>query len=211
MCIGSLGAVISGHRSLKRTTVMVRLVRRRLESGLFSVQVRRSARTTTLPFERARIRRAPKPVVTMFRNKLLRIALGLLSVGFMATTASAQVRPIPNTGCPNAPHPTTTGQPAIGQGFGVIAAPCRTTAGQPFIILGLPGVSALLPAPPACVRGCTIDCRPIVVLSQSAWRIVIPNDRNLIGVQLCAQTGCVEAARPACVLLHGALGIQITP
>ena len=70
---------------------------------------------------------------------------------------------------------------------------------------------AILPDPPACMRGCVIACRPIVILPQAAWRTTIPNDRNLIGAQVCAQSGCVEDVRPACIFLHGALDIRITP
>ena len=31
-----------------------------------------------------------------------------------------------------------------------------------------------LPVPPACTRGCVLACRPIVVLNQQAWRVIIP-------------------------------------
>jgi hypothetical protein len=66
--------------------------------------------------------------------------------------------------------------------------------------------------PPACEARCVLECRPLVVLVVSAFRTTIPNDRALIGAQLCAQTGCVEAVRPAgCIHLHGALSIQFTP
>lgn len=147
----------------------------------------------------------------MIRNRILSAVLGILSLGAFAASTSAQVQRVPNTGCPNAPYTSFTGAPAIGQGFGIIAAPCRTVTGNPFIVLGVPGLNAVLPMPPGCVAGCVLECRPIVVLPQSAWRTVIPNDRNLIGAVLCAQSGCVENARPACIYLHGALGIRITP
>lgn len=145
-------------------------------------------------------------------RRLLGVPFLALTLGFaLAPTASAQVQPIRNTGCPNAPYPTTAGAPAIGQGFGIIAAACRSVLGQPFIVLGVPGLSAVLPMPPACEVRCVLECRPVVVLPQAAWRTTIPNDRALVGATLCAQTGCVESTRIlACILLHGALGITIT-
>jgi hypothetical protein len=147
----------------------------------------------------------------MLRNRILSAVLGVLSLGVFTASTSAQVQRIPNTGCPNAPYMTFTGAPAIGMGFGLIAGPCRTANGIPFLVIGVPGVNAVLPVPPGCERGCVLECRPIVVLMQSAWRTTIPNDRNLIGAGLCAQSGCVEDLRPPCIYLHGALGIRITP
>lgn len=145
----------------------------------------------------------------MLRNRILSTVL-LCILGVFAASANAQVQRVPNTGCPNAAYPTPAGAPALGQGFGVIAAPCRTIMGQPFIIIGVPGLNAVLPVPPACERGCILECRPIIVLTQAAFRTVIPSDRNLIGAQLCFQTGCVETP-PGCVYLHGALDVRITP
>lgn len=145
------------------------------------------------------------------RNRILSAVLGVFVLGAFAASTSAQVQRIPNTGCPNAPYTSFVGAPAIGQGFGIIAASCRTANGAPFIVIGVPGTGAVLPVPPGCERGCVLECRPIIILAQSAWRTMIPNDRNLVGAVLCAQSGCVEDLRPACIYLHGALGIRITP
>ncbi len=147
----------------------------------------------------------------MLRNRFLTVLLGVLTLGAFATSTSAQVQRVPNTGCPNAAYTQFTGTPALGQGFGVIAAPCRTANGAPFLVIGVPGLSAIVPVPPACERGCVLECRPIIILSQSAWRTIIPLDRNLVGAALCAQSGCVEDLRPACIHLHGALDIRIMP
>jgi len=145
-------------------------------------------------------------------RRLSLLPAAILALFALSPTAAAQVRPVPNTGCPNAPYPTTTGNPAIGQGFGIIAAPCRTLLGQPFIVLGVPGLSAVVPMPPACEARCVLECRPLIVLPQASFRTIIPNDRTLVGGTLCSQTGCVESGRPAaCIYLHGALGITITP
>ncbi|MCA8956019.1 MAG: hypothetical protein KDC87_08090, partial [Planctomycetes bacterium] len=128
----------------------------------------------------------------------------------LAVSATAQVRQIPSTGCGNV-YPTTTGSPAIGQGFGIIAGPCRTVAAQPVIFFGASVNTLTLPVPPACTSGCVMATRPLIVLQQSAFRALIPNDRSLIGVKFVAQTGCVEAIRPAfCITLHGGLAVQIT-
>lgn len=148
----------------------------------------------------------------MIRNRLLSAAFALLILGAFATSTTAQVQRVPNTGCPNAAYPSFTGMPAIGQGFGVIAAPCRAANAQQFIVLGAPGLSAVLAMPPACEARCVLECRPILVLVVSAFRTTIPNDRSLVGAQLCAQSGCVEPVRPSgCINLHGALAISITP
>lgn len=147
----------------------------------------------------------------MIRTTLLRILATSCLLAGLATTGTAQVSRIPNTGCPNAAYPSPSGSPALGQGFGVSAAACQSRAGQPFIVLGVPGLNAVLPMPPACEARCVLECRPLIVLLQGSFRALIPNDRGLIGATLCFQTGCVEAQRPACLHLHGALGVTIMP
>jgi hypothetical protein len=134
----------------------------------------------------------------------------LFAVAALAGAARGQVTQIPGTGCPNAPYPTTAGSPAIGQTFGVIAAPCQSRMGQQFLVLGAPGLGAVLPVPPACGPRCVLECRPVVILAQAGFRVTIPNDPNLVGAAVCNQSGCVEAGRPPCVSLHGALGVRIT-
>ena len=141
---------------------------------------------------------------------LLSATIILITAVTLSSNAGAQVSKIRSTGCPNAPYPTTVGSPTVGQGFGVIAAPARTAAGRGFLVFGTGGANVVLPAPPACMRGCKLECRPLIVLHQEAARFMIPNDRNLIGMRFCAQSGALEAVRPnGCIYLHGALAIRI--
>lgn len=144
------------------------------------------------------------------RRLVVSTVLAALCALSLASSATAQVSRIPNSGCPNAPYPQPVGQPAIGQGFGVIAPPCRTPNAPQFIVLGLPGNIALNP-PLACMRGCVLACRPLDVIPGSAWRTVIPRDPRLVGACFCVQAACVERtfAGP-CVHLSGALSVCIT-
>ena len=141
---------------------------------------------------------------------LLSATLILVAATALTNTADAQVVKIRGTGCPNAAYPSTTGSPTIGQGFGVKVAPLRTRTSRPFLLFGAGGANLMLPTPPACTRGCKLECRPLVVLFQTAARFQIPNDRSLIGAKFCAQSGAIQAVRPnGCIYLHGALSVTI--
>ncbi len=137
-------------------------------------------------------------------------ALALLGAILFATpeAATAQVRRVPNTGCPNAAYPSTAGSPRIGQGFGVICPPCRTAAGAPAMLIGLPARGITLNPPLTCVRGCVLALRPIAAVG-GAWRILIPNNPRLVGLCLRFQCACVERSpvgRP-CVVVSGAIDV----
>lgn len=140
-----------------------------------------------------------------------RLAALLLLLATLIGSLSAQVRVIPNTGCPNSRPPQTAGNPAIGQGFGVICPPPSTPGGTGFVVLGL-GPAAIDLGPLGCARNCILACRPVDIVAGSAWRVLIPNDRNLIGACICVQCGALEIAPTgrACVDLAPALQVCIT-
>ncbi|MBK8980027.1 MAG: hypothetical protein IPM29_29355 [Planctomycetes bacterium] len=149
----------------------------------------------------------------MLRSLAFPLFTALVLAFALSASASAQVMRVPMSGCPGAPFPQPVGTPAIGQGFGVIAAPCPNPTGQQFIVIGTPTRPLLLPVPPACVRGCTLDVAPLDVRLGGAWRVLIPNDPALIGACFRVQAGCVDALPGGplrCVLLQGALDVCIT-
>lgn len=125
---------------------------------------------------------------------------------FLADAAQAQVRQVPRTGCAGAAYPTTVGSPALGQGFGVHAVPCRA-AQTSFIMIGRTSVNRPIRG---CGGACVLYPSPDIVLrGASAWRLVIPNNRSYVGVDFGVQTGCFDATA-GCIWLSGALHVAIT-
>lgn len=135
----------------------------------------------------------------------------LFLLTFLAAAVTAQVSPVPGSGCPGAPAPATVGSPAIGQGFGIVAPPCRSGSGNEFLVLGAPRRAITIPGPIACARACNYNVDAFEVVNGRAWRVSIPNDRSLIGVVFRAQGGCVER-NPAgrCIALSQAIDVRIT-
>ena len=146
-------------------------------------------------------------MIRKFAAPLLTALIAVLAV----STATSQVSRVPNSGCAGAPFAQPVGNPAIGQGFGVIAPQCRTAAGQQFILIGAPQRPVVLPVPPACVRGCTLDVDAFTGVSGGAWRTLIPNRPALVGLCFRVQTGCIERGpNGPCINMHGAIDVCIT-
>jgi hypothetical protein len=139
------------------------------------------------------------------RSSLLRSAASCFVAIASASFAAAQCTPEPNTGCPGALPPQCGSPTAIGQQFKV-ACLNNGRADVQFLLVGLcPSAPLPLPAPLACV---TATCNVGVDLGLSAAIdtgfatvvLSIPNNRALVGVNLCLQCAEVIAARPCLTL-----------
>lgn len=148
----------------------------------------------------------------MIQKTFATLRLVALGVAVLCGSAAAQVTPIPGSGCPGAPIPQFVGSTSIGQAIGVIC-PQSPPPNIDFVVLGVAGRAIVFNPPLACVQRCVLACDPLDIITGSAWRSQIPNDRSLIGVCICVQCGTVQmnAIGRGCLLLSVALQICITP
>src|SRR5690606_27244341 len=131
-----------------------------------------------------------------------------------ASFVSAQVTPIPGSGCPGASPVATQGNPSIG---GRIAFDWQCGAREvPALAFGgilQPAIS--LPTSLTCTRvACILAVRPVVVVPGApnavlSVPVMIPNDPSLVGAAVGVQGLCVVPGREVCITLGQAISVQI--
>jgi hypothetical protein len=139
----------------------------------------------------------------------------LLAAFLCAPHASAQVFPIPGSGCPNAGPCAAIGNPGLGQTicFAKPAASSCVPGSIPFIIFGAPGGPIPIQPPLACTpfgTVCMLSCTIINTFGTPQLCLTIPNNTALVGQCFCIQCGCVHP-NPFCLQFCQALRVCITP
>jgi hypothetical protein len=125
--------------------------------------------------------------------------------------AGAQCAPIANTGCPGSAAPACSGAPRIGTRLDVQCQNSCNRLQTWFLVVGTPLRPPILIGPPITCQSvrCQAGSNPLLfLLSATSVGYAIPNDANLIGLELCVQCGCL-LPRPPCITLSKATRITI--
>jgi hypothetical protein len=142
-----------------------------------------------------------------------RLLAGAAFFAALAVPAAAQCTPIAASGCGNQTGVVCGTQPRINTTFTWRCAPtCLTTNFTPFVIIGTPSTGTIPILPPLVCsnQACLLACDPIVIQQAPGNSIAIPNNQNLVGVELCIQCACVDRSVP-CLSLTGAARVRILP
>jgi hypothetical protein len=136
-------------------------------------------------------------------------------VAFCAPAISAQVAPIPGSGCPGAPPCNVVGVPRLGTTICFDKVPPCPPPTVPFVVFGVPAPLLPIFPPLACSPPvppgvpCWL-CNPIHIFAVPRLCLAIPRNTSLVGQCLCIQCGCFDVARTCLTLCQG-LQVCIQP
>lgn len=135
----------------------------------------------------------------MLRSLLVAV---LFCAASLSPSLSAQVVPIPGTGCANQSQAPFGGTPTPGGSITVASSqfPCNTPGTSGFVAISLSCTAA-----PPQNWGCFGPLNPCVFLIpdisvsapiRTSLTITIPNNPALVGAQFCVQSGCLATFLP---------------
>ena len=126
----------------------------------------------------------------------------VLCAAVVSPNLSAQIVPIPGTGCANQSQAPFGGSSMVGGSFTVASSqfPCNTPGTSGFVAVSL----SCTTAPPqnwACfapLNPCVFLIPDLAVSApiRTSLTINIPNNTALIGAQFCVQSGCLATLLP---------------
>ncbi|MBK8979447.1 MAG: hypothetical protein IPM29_26405 [Planctomycetes bacterium] len=133
------------------------------------------------------------------RSKALSVVV-VAALALFASTLSAQVTQVPNTGCAGAPYPTHDAAARLGQTF-TFSYTCATSTRRAYAVLGVPPVGSGISffAPITCAAGpCVFYPAPLggelgwfpPQGQAGSWTLNVPNAPALVGATLAAQVFC---------------------
>ena len=142
----------------------------------------------------------------------MRIILLLLITFLPFGNLTAQVSPLPDTGCPGTLPPFTSGSTRLGDTI-LVQCDRPSLSVKTWLLVGLcPDRPTPLPFGIMCFHGCSLAIdlfQALVVLDGlQPLSVSIPDDPSLLGLKLCAQ--CLDLFGFECLLAHEAVELIVT-